>query len=159
MTKLKLCERCGLEKPLIEFYKKKKDKSGNDLASPCKECTLKRMKSYNKTKRPHKRKLDLQRKYGITIDDYERMLTEQKGVCAICGNGGGNKHLHVDHCHDTNKVRGLLCFNCNNALGNFKDNTDLLNRASMYLQFSRGDLEYYDIDGKKLNNLMEVDNT
>lgn len=81
----------------------------------------------------------LKRKFGITIDDYERMHDEQGGVCAICGeyesvkqNGHANS-LSVDHCHDTGKVRGLLCNKCNVALGSFKDSIEMLINAVNYL--------------------------
>lgn len=78
------------------------------------------------------RKSDL-RKYGITLEQYEQLEKKQKGVCAICGNKNQNKKLDVDHCHKTGKVRGLLCSNCNNGLGKFKDDKTLLNKAIKYL--------------------------
>lgn len=63
--------------------------------------------------------------YGIDLTDYNRMFAEQKGLCAACGfpesrinkKTGKPKQLHVDHCHKTRRVRGLLCNNCNSALG------------------------------------------
>lgn len=58
----------------------------------------------------------LKLRYGVTHVDYQRMLQEQGGVCAICGNPPGNRKLAVDHCHETLKVRGLLCHTCNTAL-------------------------------------------
>lgn len=58
----------------------------------------------------------LYRKLGITNEDYERMLAEQCGVCAICGKPPKSKRLHVDHNHKTLKVRGLLCYSCNTKL-------------------------------------------
>ena len=69
--------------------------------------------------------------YGITIADYDSMLEEQLDSCGICGTHQSllAKRLHVDHCHDTNKVRGLLCSNCNLAFGLFKDNLDTIQRA------------------------------
>lgn len=69
--------------------------------------------------------------YGITIEQYEHMYLNQKGRCAICFKNMDK--LHVDHCHDTKKVRGLLCGNCNRGLGLFKDNFYYLDRASEYL--------------------------
>ena len=59
------------------------------------------------------------------------MLAEQGGVCAICREAPAE---HVDHDHATERVRGLLCFNCNGALGQFRDRPDLMLRAIMYLQ-------------------------
>ena len=74
-----------------------------------------------KTQRPYL----LQKKYKITMDDFEKMLESQNRVCKICGMDGKSKdnrrqHLCVDHCHKTGKVRGLLCMKCNTALGAFE---------------------------------------
>lgn len=78
------------------------------------------------------------RRYGITKDWYYRTLKEQGNCCAICGIGEvqrkGHTHFHVDHCHATGKVRGLLCDLCNRGLGYFKDNDKLLNKAVKYLR-------------------------
>jgi Autographiviridae endonuclease VII len=89
-------------------------------------------------RRPERKVADrdghLRRKYGITIDDYEHMLDEQGGGCRICGapppDGGS---LHVDHDHETDVVRGLLCFKCNNAIGLFAEEYELFQRAADYL--------------------------
>lgn len=71
--------------------------------------------------------------YGITLVDYERMLLEQGGACAICG-GTATGTLHVDHDHNTGAVRGLLCRDCNRGLGCLKDNLDALRQAIKYLE-------------------------
>lgn len=71
-------------------------------------------------------------RYGITTAEYWDLVAEQNGVCAICGNPNGKK-LHVDHDHKTNKVRGLLCGNCNKGIGLFKDDITLLDKAIKYL--------------------------
>lgn len=82
----------------------------------------------------------LRRNYGITVDEYDEMLYKQNGVCKICGgietssNKWGIKRLAVDHNHDTGKVRGLLCNNCNRGLGLLKDSTELLSNAIKYLK-------------------------
>ena len=70
-------------------------------------------------------------RYGIDIKDYEILFKKQNGKCAICG--AKKDKLDIDHCHKTNKVRGLLCGSCNRALGLLKDNTDFLNSAIKYL--------------------------
>ncbi len=77
----------------------------------------------------------LKRRYGISPADYEAMLARQGGVCAICGSRarGSDRRLHVDHCHATGKVRGLLCFSCNSGLGHFADRRDWLQAADAYL--------------------------
>lgn len=83
----------------------------------------------------------LQKAFGITADVYDAILDYQKGVCALCGkketviNNGSKKvqALAVDHCHETGKIRGLLCNKCNTGLENFNDSTELLQTAIKYL--------------------------
>ena len=80
-------------------------------------------------------------KYGITPDDYDAMLENQGGRCAICGQPetalgyhGEIKSLAVDHCHDTGDVRGLLCQSCNMGIGLFDHNDELMQAAIKYLK-------------------------
>jgi hypothetical protein len=82
-----------------------------------------------------KRDAIVRRQYGITLADYEKMFGEQEGKCAICGNSDEveGRRLAIDHCHDSGKVRGLLCGKCNRGLGLFYDNKDLLKNAISYL--------------------------
>jgi hypothetical protein len=83
---------------------------------------------------------DLKRKFNITLHDYERLFQQQNYVCAICqqperslDKDGGPRRMPVDHCHTTGKVRGLLCTSCNRALGMFKDDPKILQKAIDYL--------------------------
>jgi len=84
---------------------------------------------------------NLKTNYNITVEDFNKMLEEQKHVCLICklpetaktNSRQNTRKLNVDHCHKTGKVRGLLCSNCNRALGMFKDNIQNLNNAIDYL--------------------------
>jgi hypothetical protein len=81
-----------------------------------------------------KRKEELKRLYGITIEDYAAMLESQGYVCAICKEECKTKNsLSVDHDHKTGKVRGLLCNACNRAIGMLKDSPEVLRRAADYL--------------------------
>jgi hypothetical protein len=80
----------------------------------------------------------LQRKYGVTEDEYRLLLKKQRGICAICGTektiyAKREARLAVDHCHKTGKVRGLLCSRCNLALSFFDDSPAVLARARRYL--------------------------
>ena len=75
----------------------------------------------------------LKTRFGITLGDYDRMLAEQDGGCAICGRADPNFSLAVDHCHKTKRVRQLLCTKCNQGLGHFRDDPALLLRAIEYL--------------------------
>lgn len=76
------------------------------------------------------------RKYGITIEDYDRMLIEQNGHCALCDKTPEqerNGKLNVDHCHETGKVRGLLCMWCNHTLGRMGDNEEGVRKFLNYV--------------------------
>jgi hypothetical protein len=79
--------------------------------------------------------------YGLTPEKYEAMELAQEGRCAICRadspNSKRSKHWHIDHCHTTNQVRGLLCHGCNTGLGSFKDDTERLRLAIAYLEKHR----------------------
>ena len=84
----------------------------------------------------------LKRKFGITLETYDHLFTRQGGVCAICQRPPRDDiSLHVDHEHGTGRVRGLLCFRCNNALGDFDDDPVRLFQALAYLDYEPEDDE------------------
>ena len=69
--------------------------------------------------------------YGITLEQWDRMIIRQLGCCAICGEQ--SRDLHVDHCHETGKIRALLCHKCNRGLGLFEDEPERLREAARYI--------------------------
>ncbi|WP_319106068.1 endonuclease VII domain-containing protein [Streptomyces caniscabiei] len=73
----------------------------------------------------------LRRKYGLTEAARDELIASQGGVCCICLSAPA---VHVDHCHETGRVRGVLCFNCNSGLGLLRDDPDAMNRAADYLE-------------------------
>ena len=87
---------------------------------------------------PEKLKSQRIKQYGITIEQYNSMFKRQKGLCAICRD---DTKLFIDHCHSKGHVRGLLCSSCNFGLGKFRDNRELLKRASLYLRASEKSLD------------------
>ena len=91
-------------------------------------------KEYDSKRIEIKREHNLLREYGITIKDYNDLFIKQNGKCAICGNLPNKRGLFVDHDHETGKIRGLLCHNCNIGLGMFYDNNILLQNATKYLE-------------------------
>ncbi len=108
----------------------------------CKTC-LKRVKSKyyaNDANKEQKKSAELKRHYGITLAEYDIILQKQNGGCAICGDTEPNgktdrfKHFSVDHCHETGKVRGLLCNHCNRGIGLLKDSEEIVNKAYLYLK-------------------------
>ena len=78
----------------------------------------------------------LKENFNMTVDDYMVMYETQKGQCAICGSdqNGNRKNFCIDHEHETGKVRGLLCHNCNVSVGLMKDSPALLRQAAEYLE-------------------------
>lgn len=135
----KVCRCCQQEKSLDDFPKDKRWKGTHKL--DCKICfNTKRRSNYNPSQR---REEGLKQLYGISIDDLNSMYTQQEGCCAICKTpislqSGKTKKgkAHVDHCHVTGKVRGLLCTKCNTVLGMSNDNPDILKEAILYLDRS-----------------------
>jgi len=81
-----------------------------------------------------KRRAKLKAKYGLTEAQYIEMLSRQEGVCAVCRDAFlSPKHTHTDHCHKSGRVRGILCHNCNRALGAVKDSPKILRSLISYL--------------------------
>jgi len=126
--------------PLSSFYKESKFTRGYRYS--CKECEKPRFRNYaskpgirekrNKTRRAWNRAT----KYNFPSELYDSRLQEQGNVCAICGTDtpGGKGQFHADHNHETSQPRGVLCHNCNVALGNFQDNPEILKAAIEYLK-------------------------
>ena len=86
--------------------------------------------------RQYKRKTSLKTKFGLSLEGFEKLFNMHKGKCWVC-NGpptGRWKRLHVDHCHKTGKVRGLLCHNCNTALGHLRDSTKIIKSLLKYIR-------------------------
>ena len=79
---------------------------------------------------------EYRRKYGIDLEKYDEILKIQQNLCAICERScDTGMNLAVDHCHTTKKVRGLLCKNCNTAIGLFKENIENMKKAISYIEF------------------------
>lgn len=130
----KQCTKCKNIKPLTEYNKQTKSKDG--LTYWCKCCISAAMKTRTRAKFKYNQEYYLKRNYNITQEQYNEILSSQGGVCKICKRTDISKALHVDHCHKTNKIRGLLCNTCNRGLGFFKDNLELLKEAINYVSSS-----------------------
>jgi len=133
------CSKCGESKPQSAFYKESQSIRGYRYA--CKECEKPRFINYKnqpgikKRMTENRRKWNREKLYNFPNDLYLERLNEQGNVCAICGTDkpGGRGQFHADHNHSTSQPRGVLCHNCNVALGNFKDNPEFLLAAIEYL--------------------------
>ncbi|MEV0019318.1 endonuclease VII domain-containing protein [Streptomyces tendae] len=114
----KLCRTCGAIKPHSEWHRNATASDG--LATRCKACRA-----------IQGREGHLKRHYGLTEAERDQLIAGQGGVCCICLAAPA---AHVDHCHETGRVRGVLCFSCNAALGQFKDRPDAIRRAAAYVE-------------------------
>lgn len=161
----KHCSKCDQEKSLSDFYKRSK---GNSYHSACKICeremakdwyqrnresakekyrhwreknpeTIKRYRKENRAK--HYRQ-EVMRKYGVDEHWFDEQMQRQGGACQCCKRefawGDKQKSPHVDHCHKTSKVRGILCNRCNTVLGLCRDDPDLLSTLAGYLRTCHG---------------------
>lgn len=100
-----------------------------------------RMRAYRKVNSENCKAINIKRKYGLSKEQHEVMKIAHDNLCAIChkketsiDNNGSKRALAIDHCHETGKVRGLLCTNCNTLIGRAKDSVDVLNSAIQYLE-------------------------
>jgi hypothetical protein len=125
----KACRDCGRVLPPDAFPRFKRSADGR--GTYCKPCHNARGRASKQARHGGSRNYHLKQPYGITAADYDRMLAEQGGLCALCRERPAE---HVDHDHVTGRVRGLLCFCCNQGLGNFRDRADVLRLAVGYLQ-------------------------
>ncbi|MPY50168.1 recombination endonuclease VII [Streptomyces sp. K1PN6] len=114
----KRCRGCGEVKPHSEWHRKSSAPDG--LASRCKACKAAVAPAQH-----------LRRKYGLTVAERDEMIASQMGLCVICLEAPA---VHVDHCHETGRVRGVLCFNCNSGLGLLRDDPEAAYRAADYLE-------------------------
>ncbi len=154
-----ICDKCNLLLPIDKFEWRKNRPNPRKTCNKCKNKhdweTLK--KDENRHKRHNKYRTYLRIKndekvkdsfyrstYSVTYKEKLLMVEEQDNKCKICNKEFENsKDTHLDHCHTTGEIRGILCSNCNKGLGCFKDNEDFLKEAIIYLKNSREALKDY----------------
>lgn len=143
----KICSACKIDKFLDEFHSESKGVLGKQ--SRCKECHKAAQRLWN-SRQPDKIRVSNLKRLGITIEDYEKLIESQNGLCAVCGKPeskidnrtGQIRRLAVDHdhscCGPRNSckccIRGLLCQNCNQALGLLKENYQSIVSLADYVQ-------------------------
>jgi hypothetical protein len=154
--KTQLCSKCEIEKPLDDFSVDRSRKTG--IHSHCKACQSARIRAKRKNDtewrnaqveksrqykilHPEKYKQSvrnsvLKAKYGMTTEDYEALFDSQGRLCAVCKSpkSRGFGRMHVDHCHKTGNVRGILCQPCNTSLGKCNDDPEILRKLAEYLE-------------------------
>lgn len=123
--------------------------SGDRMVLPCLECDNPIEFILGVGRRPglcslvckqrRRRRLELQERFGISLEEYEALERKQGGRCAVCGGvylRKGHRFAAVDHCHTTGIVRGLLCYRCNLGIGQLQDDPVILRAAISYLEAS-----------------------
>lgn len=136
----KFCPRCKTTKPTSDFGRNVSKSDG--LSSYCSKCVREYSARWKNKNRDQTRRTDkycqAKLKYGLSKDQYDGLIQKQGSKCAIClcelDPFDGTTNTHIDHCHESGKVRGILCRACNVALGGFRDNIDALRRAISYLE-------------------------
>lgn len=139
MSTVKICKSCKEEKREEDFHR--------DNYATCIKCRNEQWRYRYKNDHDFRRKyLDdcwrrtLKYKYGITADEYEEILIKQAGLCAICRQPEKKQYkgkitkLHVDHNHETEKIRQLLCHSCNMMIGYAKEDSEVLRKAADYIE-------------------------
>lgn len=130
----KTCTRCNETKPLQAFSKHSTCRMGRH--SQCKQCVntaFRRRYAGNEELREACRRRQYKSRYGLTYEEYERLLA--KAECGVCGaTSSARGKLCVDHDHVSGRVRGFLCTECNLAIGYLKDDPALMRRAIEYLE-------------------------
>ena len=129
---MKTCPECGLSLADDMFYKRTMRSGKIGLQHRCKKCSTKnRRQYYNKNRRQYyKKHSSIKYKLGLSWEEVEKITS--KGACECCGNS--ERRLCIDHCHDSKKPRGLLCHNCNTALGLLREDQQRIINLSQYLE-------------------------
>lgn len=129
----RLCRKCGKWRdPQSDFHKNGSTADG--LANLCKPCANANTLRWGADNEDRRRTGSYMRRYGISLDEYNALLKRQKNRCAICrAKPSKRRILDVDHCHESGKIRGLLCNPCNMAVGLIKNNPRTARRMAVYL--------------------------
>jgi hypothetical protein len=144
---LKHCARCDAWLPLGSFHANRKNWDG--LHAYCRACMsagarrryereaprlTAQAKAWRKANPDKRKDMALRSRFGITLEEYRALEAAQGGTCAVCRQPAV---LAVDHCHQTGRVRGLLCMPCNTSIGHFQDDASLIRAAAEYVERTR----------------------
>lgn len=134
---MKKCTKCKQVKSLDQFYLDKRAK--DNKRSACSSChkqwkldNVDYIKQYYINNKDKYKFNSIKKRYGLNENQYHKMFNDQLGLCAIC-KLEASKPLHIDHCHKTGQIRGLLCVNCNVALGLLKEDKNIIKSVLTYL--------------------------
>ena len=127
----KTCPKCGEEKLTDDFYFQR---------NACKPCVREHQRNFRNSRPDYNHARNLQRRYGLSVDEYRTLVENHNFACAICKveisdalGYTGKRSVVVDHNHETGDVRGILCSKCNLVLGHARESTEILYKAIVYL--------------------------
>lgn len=123
------CHICKTAKPRSDFHVQSSARSG--LAYRCKACTAEQ--GATEAGARAKKAVAVRARYGISLEEYEALLSAPEGTCPCCGRSGRQKMV-MDHCHETGRIRGVICSACNSGIGLLGDSIEGLERALAYLR-------------------------
>lgn len=125
---MKRCSRCGIEQSLTSFHKS----TARGTQAWCRACCH----EYRVAHRRQNAKAARLRNYGLTASEFEALLADQSNCCASCRDPLSDvaHDVHVDHCHETGVVRGVLCRHCNIALGHLRDSPERIRALLRYIE-------------------------
>ena len=123
---MKFCNKCKTDLPEERFHKRTYSSGKVAFQNRCKDCQKQSRKQYYK---PHEK---IRRELSISDEDYQQLIERCQGNCEVCSRRLDK--VCIDHCHSTNKVRGVLCHNCNTALGLVGDNVETLSKLIQWLE-------------------------
>lgn len=127
------CRQCMIEKPLDDFRISFRAPRRRRMCRDCERRRCAQQRIENREDRKAYFHLHRCRQYGITPEDYDRLLAVQGGKCAICGRSLGQRRQTIDHCHQSGRVRGIVHWNCNLVLGCANEDAHVLEGAIAYL--------------------------
>lgn len=146
----KVCNGCGVDKVLSEFYTHKYTKDG--YRPKCKVCIHAESKLWAKRNKDKVKAYRNKRRYGLTEEQYNLKVSEQNNSCQICKRHADDDFrgvLSIDHNHIASSVRGLLCSFCNSGLGFFDENINYMENAILYLEQCKADRKEEKKNAKK----------
>jgi hypothetical protein len=127
----KTCQKCGEERAADDFYLHRR---------ACKPCVRDHQRNFRNSHPDYNHVRNLQRRYGLSADEYQTLLANHNFACGICKveisyalGYKGKRSVVVDHNHETGDVRGILCSKCNLVLGHARESTEILYQAIVYL--------------------------
>jgi len=139
-TGTRVCKICDKRKEMTEFHFSNEKRHRRRQCKTCNDETRAKRWGADPQKYAKLARWNyIRREYGLSEGDFWRILESQNGACAICLERKEElKQWHIDHDHSTGRVRGILCFTCNTALGKFHDDEEILESAIRYLHRSKG---------------------